>query len=136
MMSKGISNVFNHMFTQILKEHLLFTSAGQLRQRNITLLSQEIVEPQVVEVIDTKVLVLDKILTKLKQASMTSALDYIKSLLNDFLLGYLWSSCAILWWSLVVIKRNMWDTNIILKILPIEILSKVEREEIKNFFRA
>lgn len=42
MMSKGISNVFNHMFTQILKEHLQFTSAGQLRQRNITLLSQEI----------------------------------------------------------------------------------------------
>jgi hypothetical protein len=90
MMSKGISNVFNHMFTQILKEHLQFTSAGQLRQRNITLLSQEIVvEPQVVEVIDTKVLVLDKILTKLKQASMTSALDYIKSLLNDFILSYL-----------------------------------------------
>jgi hypothetical protein len=137
MMSKGISSVFNHMFTQILKEHLQFTSAGQLRQRNITLLSQEIVvEPQVVEVIDTKVLVLDKILTKLKQASMTSALDYIKSLLYDFLLGYLWSSCAILWWSLVVIKRNMWDTNIILKILPIETLIKAEREEIKNFFRA
>jgi hypothetical protein len=96
MMSKGISNVFNHMFTQILKEHLQFTSAGQLGQRNISLLSQEIVETQVVEVIDTKVLVLDKILTKLKQASMTSALDYIKSLLNDFILGYLIFSVVLL----------------------------------------
>jgi hypothetical protein len=143
MMSKGLSSVFNYMFTQILKKHLQFTSAGQLRQRNITLLRVHkcnLVEPQIVEVIDTKVLVLDKILTKLKQASMTSALDFIKSLLNDFILGYLvvltLSLWAILWWSLVVIKRNMWDTNIILKILPIETLSKAEREEIKNFFKA
>jgi hypothetical protein len=45
MMSKGISKVFNYMFPQILKEHLQFTSAGQLGQRNITILSQEIVEP-------------------------------------------------------------------------------------------
>jgi hypothetical protein len=107
------------------------------------LLSQELEEPQIVEVIDTKVLVLDKILKKLKQASMTSAIDYIKSLLNDFIMGYLiftivltLSLCAILWWSLVVIKGNMWNTNIILKILPIETLSKAEREEIKNFFKA
>ena len=107
------------------------------------MLSQELEEPQIVEVIDTKVLVLDKILKKLKQASMTSAIDYIKSLLNDFIMGYLiftivltLSLCAILWWSLVVIKGNMWNTNIILKILPIETLSKAEREEIKNFFKA
>ena len=107
------------------------------------MLSQQLVEPQIVEVIDTKVLVLDKILKKLKQASMTSAIDYTKSLRNDFILGYLifsivltLSLCAILWWSLVVIKGNMWDTNIILKILPIETLSRVEREEIKNFFKA
>ncbi len=95
------------------------------------------------EIIDTKVLVLDNILKKLKQASMTSAIDYIKSLLNDFIMAYLifsivltLSLCTILWWSLVVIKGNMWDTNIILKILPIETLSRVEREEIKNFFKA
>ena len=74
---------------------------------------------------------------------MTSALDYIKSLLNDFILAYLVFTIiltvgliAILWWSLAVIKRNMWDTNIILKILPYESLSRQEREDIKTFFKA
>ena len=93
--------------------------------------------------LDTKVFVLDKILKKLKQKSMNSALNYIKSLLNDFIIAYLVFTViltiglvGILWWSLVVIKRNMWDTNIILKILPYETLSRNEREEIKVFFNA
>jgi hypothetical protein len=59
-----------------------------------------------VEVIDTKVLVLDKILTKLKQASMTSALDYIKSLLNDFILSYLIFSVVLLRHPLVESRRH------------------------------
>jgi hypothetical protein len=74
---------------------------------------------------------------------MNSALNYIKSLLNDFIIAYLVFTViltiglvGILWWSLVVIKRNMWDTNIILKILPYETLSRNEREEIKVFFNA
>jgi hypothetical protein len=142
-MAKGISNVFNHMYTQIMKEHLSFLSAGSQRNRNESFLRSQLSNPTILELIDTKALILDKLLKRLKSDTMRSALSYIQALLNDFLVAYVIfaivltaGTIAIAWWSLSVIKGNMWDTNIILKILPYETLSREEREEVKVFFIA
>ncbi len=74
---------------------------------------------------------------------MTSGINYIRTLLNDFIAAYLifaifltFGTFALVWWSIQVVKRNMWDTNIILKILPFESLKREERENIKAFFKA
>ena len=34
-----------------------------------------------------------------------------------------------------ILRKSMWDTNIILKIIPFESLPKEDRIEIKNFFK-
>jgi hypothetical protein len=34
-----------------------------------------------------------------------------------------------------VLRKSMWDTNIILKIIPFESLPKEDRIEIKDFFK-
>ena len=95
----------------------------------------------IIDLIDTKVLVLDKLLSKLKTLAMDSVNAYVISLLRDFIIAYVvfvivltFSLFFMLYWFLAVIKRNMWDTNIILKILPYETLPREEREEIKSFF--
>jgi hypothetical protein len=35
-----------------------------------------------------------------------------------------------------ILRRSMWDTNIILKIIPFETLPKKDRIEIKDFFNS
>ena len=35
-----------------------------------------------------------------------------------------------------VLRKSMWDTNIILKIIPFETLPKKDRIEIKDFFNS
>jgi hypothetical protein len=113
-----------------------------MKQRDETALRGLLTDPSLLEVIDTKALILDKILKTLKLLSMNSVLAYLKSLLRDFILAYLifavlltLTLIALLIWSLTVVKRGMWDTNIILKILPFETIPREQREEIKQFFQ-
>jgi hypothetical protein len=35
-----------------------------------------------------------------------------------------------------ILRRSMWDTNILLKIIPFEMLPKTDRIEIKDFFNS
>ena len=95
-----------------------------------------------VNVIDLKSILLNLVIDRLKINSMESVISYIKSLLMDFVVAYAIFTILIsltivfmIYWSLRYIKRNMWNTNIILKILPFETLPREDREMIKEFFK-
>lgn len=72
---------------------------------------------------------------------MDSVNSYIQSLLNNSITAFIVFG-VLLTVALVVlicvgfriIRKSMWDTNIILKIIPFEMLPKKEQNEIKDFF--
>ena len=72
---------------------------------------------------------------------MDSVNSYIQSLLNNSITAFIVFG-VLLTVALVglicvgfrIIRKSMWDTNIILKIIPFEMLPKKEQNEIKDFF--
>lgn len=77
IMSKGLTNAFFHMFNQILKANLEFTSLGATSLRNISFLQQEMLKQTLIQIIDLKAQVLDHALDELKQKTMESVIKYI-----------------------------------------------------------
>jgi hypothetical protein len=72
---------------------------------------------------------------------MQSVISYIQKLLNNFITAFIVFIVALTIAVVVLIlvgfktlRRSMWDTNIILKIIPFETLSRQDRVEIKEFF--
>ena len=142
-MSVGLSNAFYYMYSQILKANLKFYSLGASGQRNVTTLSKIIADPMLVQMIDTKAQVLDPALNELKEICMDSVVSYIQSLLFNFITAYIvftvLLSLAVLVLVFVafrILRKSMWDSNIILKIIPFETLPKADRIEIKDFFKS
>jgi hypothetical protein len=92
---------------------------------------------------DIKAILLDAALEQLKFKCMESVITYIQKLLNDFITAYI-IFVTFLTVALVLVifigfrflRRSMWDTNIILKIIPFEMLPKNDRIEIKDFFNS
>ena len=130
------------MYSLIRRHHLLFEELGALNKRGETALHDFLTDQLMLDVIDTRSLVLDSLLSELMIVSMNSVISYVKQLLEDFIIAYVVFAVALsiaiillIHWSLTRVKRSMWDTNIILKILPFETLAREEREEIKNFFK-
>jgi len=74
---------------------------------------------------------------------MDSVISYIQGLLMNFITAFI-VFVTILTIALIVLvfvgfkilRRSMWDTNIILKIIPFETLPKKDRIEIKDFFNS
>ena len=78
IMEKGLTNAFFHMFNQILKANLEFTSVGTTGAlRNISFLSKEMLDQTIIQIIDLKAQVLDHALDELKQKTMESVIKYI-----------------------------------------------------------
>ena len=95
-----------------------------------------------IQIIDMKAKVLDPALNQLKVICMDSVITYISGLLNDFVTAFIifiailtLSVSVIVMLGFRVLRKSMWDTNIILKIIPFETLPKADRIEIKDFFK-
>jgi len=74
---------------------------------------------------------------------MDSVVSYIQQLLNNFITAFVVfitlltiSVLGIVFIGFRIMRKNMWDTNIILKIIPFEMLPKNDRIEIKDFFKS
>jgi hypothetical protein len=74
---------------------------------------------------------------------MNSVIQYIQKLLNDFITAFIIFLTILTLASLIlilvgfkVLRKSMWDTNIILKIIPFETLPKADRIDIKDFFNS
>jgi hypothetical protein len=74
---------------------------------------------------------------------MESVIIYIQRLLNDFITAYIVfvalltaGLTVLVLFGFKILKKSMWDSNIILKIIPFETLPKQDRIEIKDFFNS
>lgn len=91
-----------------------------------------------IEMIDTKLYVMPDSFTKLQQECMSSTSNYFAQLLNDFIILYC-VFIAILIVSMIYasvfafkrLRRSMWNTNMLLKIIPPQTLSKKDEEKLK-----
>ena len=143
IMNKGLTNAFFHMFNQILKANLEFNSLGATDQRDMLFLREQMLDQTLIQIIDLKAQVLDHGLDELKQKTMESVIKYIQKLLNDFIMAYVifvsiltLAVAVLILLGFKVLRRSMWDTNILLKIIPFEMLPKADRIDIKDFFNS
>ena len=90
-----------------------------------------------------KAQILDRALNELKIICMNSVIQYIQKLLNDFITAFIIFLTILSLTALIfifvgfrVLRKSMWDTNVLLKIIPFETLPKKERIEIKDFFNS
>lgn len=74
---------------------------------------------------------------------MNSVIQYIQKLLNDFITAFIvfltilsLAALFLIFIGFRVLRKSMWDTNIILKIIPFETLPKKDRIDIKDFFNS
>lgn len=98
---------------------------------------------EIIQIIDMKAKILDLPLNDLKEQSMKSVISYIQLLLQNFIVAFIvfililtFAVALLIFFGFKVLRRNMWDTNIILKIIPFETLPRKERIEIKDFFNS
>lgn len=141
LLTKGLSNAFYFMFTQILKMNLSFLVLGEQKIRTLDKLKGLISDTNIIQMIDMKAVILDTVLTKLEQQCSNSVDTYILFLLYESNIGFVFfiviltfSVVALVYFGFRVLRQSMWNTNIILKIIPFESLPKEERIKIKDFF--
>lgn len=142
IMSKGLTNSFYFMFTQILKANLQFLDLGSTAKRSKAFLESALRDETMIQIIDVKAKILDPALNQLKQKCMDSVIAYITKLLNDFVTAFIVFIAILTVFVIIfvmmgfrILRKSMWDTNIILKIIPFESLPKEDRIEIKDFFK-
>ena len=87
--------------------------------------------------------VVTPIMSTLNDRAMASVLAFIEKLLNDFITAFIVFvavlSVAVLlliFMGFRVLRKSMWETNIILKIIPFESLPRADRIEIKDFYNS
>jgi hypothetical protein len=143
ILTKGLSNAFYFMFTQILNMNLSFLVLGQQKVRTLDKLMGLISDTNIIQMIDMKAVILDLPLTTLEQQCSTSVDTYIQKLLSDSNIGFAvfiiiltFSVVALIYLGFRVLRQSMWNTNIILKIIPFETLPREERIQIKDFFNS
>ena len=126
-----------------MKQHLEFLDTGDSRTRSETFLRKEIADKAIVEMIDLKAEILNPVLQILIDKAEISVINYGKQLINQYVITFIVFAALLTLGTLIlifktinVLKQGIWDTNIILKILPFESLPKGDREEIKNFFKS
>lgn len=96
-----------------------------------------------VQIIDMKAQVLDPALNQLKEKCMESVVKYIQMLLDNFITAFIVFATILtisigflIFIGFRLLRRSMWNTNIILKIIPFETLPKQDRIDIKDFFNS
>jgi hypothetical protein len=126
-----------------LKQHLEFLDTGDSRTRTETILRKQIADKTIVEMIDLKAEILNPVLQILIDKAEVSVINYGKQLINHYVITFIVFATFLTLGTLILIfktihalKQGIWDTNILLKILPFETLPKGDREEIKNFFKS
>ena len=110
-----------------------FDQALKDKNRNITFLRKGLLNPTLLEIIDTKMYLLSKPFEMLKNASLQSVFDYFDKIVN-IMIGIYSVFISLLTVFLIVfflvifkrLKNGVKDTNILLNLIPIK--TALERE--------
>ncbi|CDW76681.1 pas domain s-box family protein [Stylonychia lemnae] len=141
LMSKGMTNTLFYMLSQAQKTELAFKNSYQNQRRDDQFLRVELNSTDVIDIIDTKMYIMGYSFIELENQCMESALKYFKKLLTDFIIVYA-VFLALLISSMIYftifafkrLRRSMWSTNMLLKIIPKQALNKNDSELLKQFF--
>jgi ABC-type nitrate/sulfonate/bicarbonate transport system permease component len=94
-----------------------------------------------INAIDVKMKLVNPMISILKVLCTTSVIDYVESLLQDTVTAFIifaviltFSMLGLMLGGFRNIKRNMINTNIVLRMIPFDTLDKTDVHEIKKFF--
>eukprot|EP00347_Sterkiella_histriomuscorum_P002941 403366205 len=141
LLLKGMTNTLFFMLSHSQKLELAFNTALSMKRRNETFLRAELSNNDTIELIDAKMYIMGQSFIELENQCMDSALKYFKKLLTEFIAVYT-VFLALLIGSMVYftifafkrLRKSMWSTNMLLKIIPKQALNKSESEKLKQFF--
>lgn len=129
-MLTGLTNVFTFLYSQVRKASLHFNEKGDTIRRNEAFLRSQLADPVSVEALDIKLYIMDIVLDELKTTTMASANKYVEKLLNYFdIVFFVFIGLMTLIMGVLLVygfryaKRNILDTNCVLRIIPYESLS-------------
>eukprot|EP00347_Sterkiella_histriomuscorum_P016877 403351503 len=137
---QGFAIGMNYMYDWLFKNNLQVQQA--IEQKNKQFLMTLLTDPHLLELIDLLTILLDPAYQILQEAARESVVLYIEKLLRNFMIAWaIFVSFLTLSVVLLVfigfkkLRREMWNTNIILKVIPYEAMEKEERDKIINFFK-
>ena len=135
LLNEGVSYSLAYYYNQAQKWDMAYFDSGKLKTRDYNFLVQALKNSDVIEMIDTKMYILRHTFQKLKDICMQSTIDYFASLLNTFIIVYvifitlmITSIVYFLAYGFQHLKLTMWNTNLLLKIIPNHALTKKECE--------
>ncbi|CDW78770.1 UNKNOWN [Stylonychia lemnae] len=136
---KGFSNGINYIYNTLFKNTIQIKAA--LLQKDKETIIQMMKDPFVVEIIDINYLVLDPAFKMIQDSTRDSVLKHIQKLLSNFIVAFVvfismltLSLLVLIFYGFKRLRHSMSNTNIILRVIPYEAISKDERDEIRNFF--
>ena len=111
------------------------------RYRTMDFIEGELADPLMIEIVDTKSKMLNPTLDKLNTLVMQSVINYVNLLVNNSLIAFVVFSIIMTGCMLTLIlggftqaKRNMTNTDIIIRIIPFHTLSPEHVREMKKVF--
>ena len=106
--------------------------------RTLDFIKGELADPLMIEVVDTKSKMLNPTLDKLNTLSMTSVINYVNLLVNNSLIAFVVFSIVMTGCMLALIlggftqaRRDMTNTDIVIRIIPFHTLSATHVREMK-----
>eukprot|EP00347_Sterkiella_histriomuscorum_P001462 403371946 len=138
---KGLTSALAYMYHKAQKTQMEYDTALQMRQRDQTFLRNMMNDTETIELIDAKVYILQHAFQVFQDACVDSSIKYFQSQRDQLIIIYVVFLViiivSILIFFLYALKRlrsTMWNTNLILKIIPSDVVSKKDAEKIKSFF--
>ena len=133
-----MSNALFYMFSFSFRTNMNFDEAGIAGERTMEFLTEEIADPLMLEIIDSKITILGPIFIAHKERCLDSTLNYLEALMLQFTIVY--SGFVVTMTFIIVLfltkgfnilRQNMWNTNVLVKMIPFDQLEESSKEEMK-----
>lgn len=138
LLSKGISNTLSYMISAAYKFNMIYQRADEDNAKSLEFIRSILIDEDFLEILDTKMYVMPDSFTKLQNTVMDSTLAYFEKLLTEFVIVYaIFMAVLVLsmsYFSIFIFKKlkiSMWNTNMLLKIIPSDTLNKKDEDLLK-----
>eukprot|EP00347_Sterkiella_histriomuscorum_P008635 403344343 len=140
ILNKGITNANAFFYQQAQMIQIQFDDAKQMKTRNEAFLKLMLNDTGTLEIIDSKAILLSYAFTQLKDACVQSVVNYFELQRDQLIIIYVIFITilviALLYFQLHLLRKIrliMWNTNLMLKIIPQECLMKEDKGLLKSF---
>ncbi|CDW88868.1 pas domain s-box family protein [Stylonychia lemnae] len=141
MLNNGISTTYSYLYNKAQKLQIEFETAQKSKKATQDFLKKLINDTETNEIIDAKTFILSYAMTELKKISVESTLDYFQNLRDQLVIVYvififlIFAAIIVFFlFALQKLRDSMWNTNLMLKIIPQDAMDRNDNEKIKSFF--